>query len=69
MIFLRRPAGVSMPGSAAKVMQRMGTMPEMVEIGKLAPDFRLPAQRGGEAGPGDVLGKQALALFFVREFK
>jgi len=43
-------------------------MIDEIEVGKAAPIFRLPAHIGGEAGNGDVLGKKALVLFFVREY-
>jgi peroxiredoxin Q/BCP len=35
-----------------------------LSIGERAPDFRLPAQRGGEVGLSDFLGKKNVVLFF-----
>jgi peroxiredoxin Q/BCP len=34
------------------------------EVGQPAPDFRLPASTGGDLGPADYRGKQALVLYF-----
>lgn len=35
-----------------------------IRIGDRAPDFRLPALRGGEVGLSDFLGKKNVVLFF-----
>lgn len=39
-------------------------MSEAVQVGERAPAFRLPASTGGELGPADFVGKQALVLYF-----
>jgi peroxiredoxin Q/BCP len=36
----------------------------VVEVGQPPPPFRLPSSAGGELGPGDFRGKQALVLYF-----
>jgi peroxiredoxin Q/BCP len=35
-----------------------------LQVGQRAPDFRLPALRGGEVGLADFLGKKNVVLFF-----
>jgi peroxiredoxin Q/BCP len=35
-----------------------------IAVGEKAPDFRLPALRGGEVGLSDFLGKKNVVLFF-----
>ena len=37
-------------------------------VGSRAPDFRLPANSGGEIGLSDYLGISIVILFFVREY-
>ena len=39
-------------------------MSKGVRVGEPAPGFRLPASTGGELGPEDFKGKQALVLYF-----
>lgn len=39
-------------------------MSEVPRLGVSAPSFRLPSSTGGELGPGDFIGKQALVLYF-----
>jgi peroxiredoxin Q/BCP len=36
----------------------------VLEVGQPPPPFRLPSSEGGELGPGDFRGKQALVLYF-----
>jgi thioredoxin-dependent peroxiredoxin len=38
-----------------------------LEVGSFAPDFKLPANSGGEITLADYRGKK-IVLFFVREF-
>jgi len=38
-----------------------------LEVGSAVPDFKLPANTGGEIAPSDYRGKK-IVLFFVREF-
>jgi peroxiredoxin Q/BCP len=38
-----------------------------LEVGSQAPDFKLPANTGGEIAFSDYKGKK-IVLFFVREF-
>jgi thioredoxin-dependent peroxiredoxin len=44
------------------------TNPEELDLGDLAPDFRLPSSAGGEVSLSDFRGKRHVVLFFVREF-
>jgi peroxiredoxin Q/BCP len=37
---------------------------EHLQVGQPAPIFRLPSSGGGEIGPADFVGKQALVLYF-----
>jgi len=37
---------------------------DLPAVGQTAPPFRLPASTGGELGPEDFKGKQALVLYF-----
>ena len=39
-------------------------MSDLPAVGQPAPAFRLPASTGGELGPEDFRGKQALVLYF-----
>lgn len=39
-------------------------MSDLPTIGQPAPPFRLPASTGGELGPADFRGRQALVLYF-----
>jgi peroxiredoxin len=38
-----------------------------IQVGSLAPDFRLQASTGGEIGLADYRGKKNVVLFFIRE--
>jgi peroxiredoxin len=39
-----------------------------LEVGVMAPDFKLPSGRGGEIALSDYRGKSHLYLFFIREY-
>jgi peroxiredoxin len=39
-----------------------------LEVGSVAPDFRLPASTGGEIELSDYREKSNVILFFVREY-
>jgi peroxiredoxin Q/BCP len=45
----------------------MSQSPEL-EIGSIAPQFRLPGSTGQQIGLADYAGKAHVILFFVREF-
>ena len=45
----------------------MNQSPEL-EVGSIAPLFRLPGSTGQEIGLADYAGKAHVILFFVREF-
>jgi peroxiredoxin len=44
------------------------TEPTAVDVGLPAPDFRLPANTGGEIDLADYRGRTQVALFFVRAY-
>ena len=48
-------------------MEPMNQSPEL-EVGSIAPQFRLPGSTGQEIGLADYAGKAHVILFFVREF-
>ncbi len=39
-----------------------------LEIGSMAPEFRLAASSGGEIGLADYRGKRGVTVFFIREY-
>ena len=39
-----------------------------LNVDSMAPDFKLPANHGGEVGLADYRGKASVILFFVREY-
>jgi peroxiredoxin len=42
---------------------------QKVDVGSVAPDFRLTASAGDELGLGDYRGRSHVVLFFVREYR
>jgi len=43
-------------------------MNDELNVGSLAPDFKLLTNSGGEIGLADYRGKADVVLFFVREY-
>ena len=43
-------------------------MTDELNIGSPAPEFKLPANDGGEIALSDYRGKAPIVLFFVREY-